>query len=150
MEALYRLAEQLPESDRNQVQEFSRLYAQAVLEEEWPLLADSQASSHAQNTVEELRGSPPFVSLISAGRREKVQDDRVRLFTDCREGISVLKKSLPGSSAVPNRPLTPRNRGFQGFSKPNRGPDAGHGEFFKKSGVSSENSVAFLNLSEAC
>lgn len=45
-----------------------------LYEEEWTLLADSQASSHAQNIVEELRGSPPFVSLFSAGRREKVQD----------------------------------------------------------------------------
>jgi hypothetical protein len=57
LESLYRLAEQLPESDRNQVQELTRSYAQIVVEEEWPLLADGQASSHAQNTVDELRAS---------------------------------------------------------------------------------------------
>ncbi len=42
----------------------------------------------------------------------------------------MLKKSLPGSSAAQNRPLAARNRGLQGFSKRNRGPEAGHGEFF--------------------
>jgi uncharacterized protein YoaH (UPF0181 family) len=57
VEALYSLAEQLPESDRNRIQEFSRSYAQVVVEEEWPLMAGGQSSSHAQNTVEELRRS---------------------------------------------------------------------------------------------
>jgi uncharacterized protein YoaH (UPF0181 family) len=57
VEALYQLAEQLPESDRNHIQELSRTYAQVVVEEEWPLMADGQASSHAQSTVEELRRS---------------------------------------------------------------------------------------------
>jgi ABC-type multidrug transport system fused ATPase/permease subunit len=57
VEALYRLAEQLPEPDRGQIQEFSRLYVQIVIEEEWPMMADGQASSRAQSAVEELRGS---------------------------------------------------------------------------------------------
>jgi hypothetical protein len=57
LEALHRLAERLPESDRDQVQELTRSYAQVVIEEEWPLLADGQASSRAQNTIDELRGS---------------------------------------------------------------------------------------------
>ena len=57
VEALYRLAQQLPESDRDRIQEFSRLYVQIVIEEEWPMMADGQGSSHAQNTIEELLGS---------------------------------------------------------------------------------------------
>jgi uncharacterized membrane protein YeiB len=57
VEAIYRLAEQLPESDRSQVQELTQSYAQIVVEEEWPLLAHGQASSHAQNTLDELRGN---------------------------------------------------------------------------------------------
>jgi uncharacterized protein YoaH (UPF0181 family) len=57
VEALYRLADQLPESDRNRIQEFDRTYAQVVVEEEWPLMAKGQTSSHAQSTVEELRRS---------------------------------------------------------------------------------------------
>ena len=57
LEAIYRLAEQLPESDRAQVQELSRSYAQVVVDEEWPLLAHGQGSPRAQNTLDELRTS---------------------------------------------------------------------------------------------
>ena len=57
VEAIYRQAEQLHESDENRVQELSRSYAEVVVEEEWPLLAHGQASPQAQNTVDELRGS---------------------------------------------------------------------------------------------
>ena len=57
VEALYRLADQLPESDRNRVQEFDRTYAQVVVEEEWPLMAKDQTSSRAQSAAEELRRS---------------------------------------------------------------------------------------------
>ena len=54
VEVIYRLAEQLPESDRNQVQALSRSYAQLVVEEEWPLLAHGQGSPQAQDTLDEL------------------------------------------------------------------------------------------------
>src|SRR4051794_28188309 len=57
VEVIYRLAEQLPESDRAQVQELSRSYAQIVVEEEWPLLAHDQESPRAQDTLDELRTS---------------------------------------------------------------------------------------------
>lgn len=55
VEAIYRHADQLHESDGNRVQELSRSYAEVVVEEEWPLLAHGQASPQAQNTVDELR-----------------------------------------------------------------------------------------------
>jgi hypothetical protein len=54
VEVIYRLAEQLPESDRNQVQDLSHSYAQLVVEEEWPLLAHGQGSPQAQDTLDEL------------------------------------------------------------------------------------------------
>ena len=57
LEAIYRLAEQLPESDRAQVQGLSRSYAQVVVDEEWPLLAYGQESPQAQDTLDELRRS---------------------------------------------------------------------------------------------
>jgi len=57
VEAIYRHAEHLHESDGNRVQELSRSYAKVVVEEEWPLLAHGQASPQAQNTVDELRES---------------------------------------------------------------------------------------------
>ena len=57
VEVIYRLAEQLPESDRSQVQALSRSYAQVVVDEEWPLLAHGQGSPRAQDTLDELRTS---------------------------------------------------------------------------------------------
>ena len=57
LEAIYRHADQLHESDGNRVQELSRSYAEVVVEEEWPLLAHGQASPQAQNTADELRDS---------------------------------------------------------------------------------------------
>jgi hypothetical protein len=57
VEALYRLATQLPESNRNQLQQQARSYAEAVVDEEWPLLARGQASPDAQNAADKLRES---------------------------------------------------------------------------------------------
>src|SRR5919199_5662492 len=57
LEVIYTLAEQLPESDRTQVQDLSRSYAQLVVEEEWPLLAHGQESPKAQDTLDDLRRS---------------------------------------------------------------------------------------------
>ncbi len=57
VEVIYTLAEQLPESDRTQVQDLSRSYAQLVVEEEWPLLAHGQESPKAQDTLDDLRRS---------------------------------------------------------------------------------------------
>src|SRR5919202_3687759 len=57
LEAIYRLAQQLPESDRNRVQELAQSYARVVIDEEWPLLAHGQASPHAQRTADQLHGS---------------------------------------------------------------------------------------------
>jgi Protein of unknown function (DUF4239) len=57
VQALYGLAERLPGSDRDRIQGSARAYAKVVVEEEWPLMADGQASSRAQSTAEELRGS---------------------------------------------------------------------------------------------
>lgn len=56
VEALYRLARRhLPESDRTQLQEQARSYAELVAVEEWPLLAQDQASTQAQNTADTSR-----------------------------------------------------------------------------------------------
>ena len=57
VEALYRLAAQLPESNRNQLQELARSYAEVVVREEWPLLAQGQSSTQAQNTADKLQES---------------------------------------------------------------------------------------------
>jgi hypothetical protein len=45
--AIYWHAEELPESERQQMQELARSYARVVIEEEWPLMDQGQESSKA-------------------------------------------------------------------------------------------------------
>lgn len=57
VEALYQLATQLPEPNKDRLGQQARSYAEIVVEEEWPLLARGQASQEAQEAADELRGS---------------------------------------------------------------------------------------------
>ena len=70
VETLYRLATQLPESNRNQLQQQTRSYAQIVVEEEWPLLARGQASANAQNAADKLRESVDEFEPQTRGEQE--------------------------------------------------------------------------------
>ena len=53
--AIYWHAEGFPDSERQQVQELARSYAQVVIEEEWSLMGEGQESSQAWAIVDELR-----------------------------------------------------------------------------------------------
>ena len=55
--AIYWHAEELPNSERQQVQELVRSYAHVVIEEEWPLMGQGQESKKAWDTVDKLRRS---------------------------------------------------------------------------------------------
>src|SRR5918997_824784 len=55
--AIYWHAEELPESERQQIQDLARSYARIVIEEEWPLMGEGQDSSKAWDTVDKLRRS---------------------------------------------------------------------------------------------
>ncbi len=52
---IYELAQQLPESKREEVQGLAESYAREVVEEEWPLMRQGQSSPHAQALADELR-----------------------------------------------------------------------------------------------
>ena len=52
---IYSLANQLPESERRQVQQVVRSYAQTVIDEEWPMLQDGQLSPHAGKLLNEIQ-----------------------------------------------------------------------------------------------
>ena len=54
---IYWLANTFPDSKRRQVQELARSYAQVVIDEEWPMMADAQASTHAWALMDQLRES---------------------------------------------------------------------------------------------
>ena len=54
---IYWLANTFPDSKRRQVQELARSYARVVIDEEWPMMADGQASPHAWTLMDQLRES---------------------------------------------------------------------------------------------
>lgn len=94
---IYWHAEGFPESERQQVQQLARSYAQVVIEEEWPLMGQGQESSQAWAIVEELRrsvdGLEPSTSREQALYAQEVtlvddlmNDRRLRLL-ESREGL---------------------------------------------------------------
>jgi hypothetical protein len=107
--AIYWHAEELPESERQQMQELARSYARVVIEEEWPLMEQGQASSKAWDTVDELRrsidGFEPGTSTEQTLHAREVElvddvmnDRRLRLLQS-REGIPpILWITLIGGS----------------------------------------------------
>jgi predicted outer membrane protein len=54
---IYWLANRFPNSERRQVQELARSYAQVVIDEEWPMMEDAQASPQAWALLDQLRES---------------------------------------------------------------------------------------------
>jgi hypothetical protein len=51
---IYTLANGLPDSERRQVQQVARSYAQTVIDEEWPMLQEGQLSPHVGELLNEI------------------------------------------------------------------------------------------------
>ena len=109
--AIYWHAEELPESERQQMQELARSYAQVVIEEEWPLMEQGQESSQAWDIVDELRRSvdrfePGTASEQNLHRQQvtlvddMMNDRRLRLLQS-REGIPTILWITLLSGSVP-------------------------------------------------
>lgn len=68
--ALYYLAGQFPESQRDQIQDLATSYARVVIDEEWPLMQEGQSSSRAaaldQQITESIDGFQPSTSAEQA------------------------------------------------------------------------------------
>ena len=95
--AIYWHAEELPTSERLQVQQYARSYARIVIEEEWPLMGQGQESSKAWDTIDKLRrtidGFEPSTSSEETLHDRQVtlvdevlNDRRLRLLQS-REGL---------------------------------------------------------------
>jgi Protein of unknown function (DUF4239) len=54
---IYWLVNALPDSDRRQVQQLAKSYAQVVIDEEWPMMQDGKSSPYAWALVDQLRQS---------------------------------------------------------------------------------------------
>jgi hypothetical protein len=109
--AIYWQAEELPESERQQMQELARSYAQVVIEEEWPLMEQGQESSQAWAIVDELRRSV-YRFEPSTSTEETLHDRQVTLVDDMmndrrlrllqsREGIPTILWITLLSGSVP-------------------------------------------------
>lgn len=60
LEGIFEIAEQLPQPQRDRIQELTESYARVVVEKEWPLMgrgAKSQESSQAEALIDELQKS---------------------------------------------------------------------------------------------
>jgi hypothetical protein len=58
LEGIFEIAQQLPQPQRDRIQELTESYARVVVEEEWPLMergAKSQESSQAEVLIDELQ-----------------------------------------------------------------------------------------------
>ena len=54
---IYQLANSFPQAQRDQIQQLARSYAREVIDEEWPLMRKGQSSLHADELLNEIRGS---------------------------------------------------------------------------------------------
>lgn len=54
---IYFVVDRLPDSDRRQVQQLAKSYAQVVIDEEWPMMQEGQSSPHAWAVMDQLRQS---------------------------------------------------------------------------------------------
>ena len=55
--AVYFHAHELPDSDRRQIEQLAKSYAQVVIDEEWPMMQDGQSSPHAWALMDQIRQS---------------------------------------------------------------------------------------------
>lgn len=94
---VYWRADDLPEPQRQQIQQLAHSYAQAVIDEEWPLMGQGQESPHAWAIVDNLRRSIDSIEPSTASEQtlysrqvtdfdDMTNDRRIRLL-ESREGI---------------------------------------------------------------
>ena len=94
---LHRLAEQFPETQRDQIHKLAKSYTQVVVEEEWPMMIGGQSSARADALLNELgRGIEDFEPTTGSEQAvytqglERVHDltqDRELRLLNVREGL---------------------------------------------------------------
>ncbi len=77
VEEIYRLAEPLPESKREQIQGLAASYARVVVDEEWPLMREDKTSPRADALSEELRSSIQEGYRTSTGAEQDFLGDEL-------------------------------------------------------------------------
>ena len=96
---IYELAQQIPESKREEIQGLVKSYARVVVEEEWPLMEQDRFSPRAQaladnlrSTIQEFEPRTTTEQIIYTQELEAVSDldkDRVTRLVDARLHLPV-------------------------------------------------------------
>jgi hypothetical protein len=99
VEEIYRLAEPLPESKREQIQGLAASYARVVVEEEWPLMREGKTSPRADALSEELRSSIQEGYRTSTGAEQDFLGDELdvmdELEADREARLLAVRQRLP-------------------------------------------------------
>jgi hypothetical protein len=76
--ALYFHANALPDSDRLQIQQLAKSYAQVVINEEWPIMEDGQSSPQALALMDQMRQSQQDVEHSTSAEQALYLDGLTR------------------------------------------------------------------------
>jgi hypothetical protein len=97
---IYKLAQELPESKREEIQGLAESYVRVVVEQEWPLMRQGQSSPRAQAIADNLRSAIQEFKPTTTNEQEiysqeidAVNDldrDRVTRLLDVRHGMPPL------------------------------------------------------------
>lgn len=100
VEEIYRLAEQLPERERREVQGLAVAYARTVVEDGWPLMEQGRLSPRAGETADELRRGIIEFKPSTSGEQaiyaqsltliQDLDEYRALRLLDAREGIPAI------------------------------------------------------------
>lgn len=100
VEEIYRLAEQLPEPERREVQGLVVAYARTVVEDGWPLMEQGRLSPRAGETADELRrgimgfdpntGGEQAIYAQSLTLVQNLDEYRALRLLEVREGIPAI------------------------------------------------------------
>jgi len=101
VEEIYRLAQPLPESKREQIQGLAVSYARVVVDEEWPAMREGEATEHADALAEELRKGIQDGYKVSTGAErlfggelldavDDLEEDRDARLIEARTGLPAI------------------------------------------------------------
>jgi hypothetical protein len=85
LEEIYRLAEPLPEQEREQIQSLAFSYARVVVEEEWSLMKQNRHSPRADALAEELRRRIQEGYKTSTGAEQQFFGEELDVIDDMDE-----------------------------------------------------------------
>jgi Protein of unknown function (DUF4239) len=100
---IFWFAHALPQPEGRHIQELARSYAQVVVEEEWPLMAQGRASPKAWATLDELRGAILGLDPITGAQQVPYSQARYNEMLEQLHGLGDARRErlLAASDGLP-------------------------------------------------